>query len=109
MAGLKTKIALAYKLFLNLFVRVFITLYHLPEGNNAKRESHAGDGSLIIFWAFMRQQELCNSSIEGREQPITFWAVVMILWSAFLSAAVQLENPHTAQVQYVKMLSTEQW
>ena len=31
------------------------------------------------------------------------WAVVMTLWSTFLSAAVQLEN-HT-QIQYVRMLS----
>ena len=59
-----------------------------------------------MLCAFLRQRELYRSSREGRGQPMIFWAILTTLWSAFLSAAVQLEN-HT-QMQYVRMLSMEQ-
>ncbi len=42
-------------------------------------------------------------SREGSEQPVIFWAVLIILWRAFLSAAVQLEC-HT-EIQYTNTLS----
>ncbi len=42
-------------------------------------------------------------SMEGSEQPVIFWAVLIILWRAFLSAAVQLEY-HT-EMQYANTLS----
>lgn len=57
-----------------------------------------------MFLALLRQRELYSSCSDGRGQPMILWAVVMILWSAFLSAAVQLANQ--TQMQYVRMLST---
>lgn len=51
-----------------------------------------------FFWAFKRQQELCNSSIEGRGQPTTFWAGDDLMESLpFCSSAAR--KPHTNAVR----------
>ncbi len=45
-----------------------------------------------MLCAFPRQWKLYRSSREGRGRPIIFWAMLTTLWSAFLSATVQLEK-----------------
>ena len=61
------------------------------------------DGSLRMFWAFLRYLALYSSSREGSEQPMIFLAVVMTLWSVFLCVVVQ-PTYHT-HMQYVNTLS----
>lgn len=73
------------KLFFILFPLAFIILKHLPEGSSLKSGQSRWDGSWIILYAFLRQQELYMSSREGRGQPLIFSAVLRTLWSAFFS------------------------
>ena len=98
--------ALGKKLNFSLLVRVGMVLKRLPERSRVKCLLPGWCGSLRILTAFLRQRELYSSSREGRGHPMIFWAELTTLWSALLSAAVQLRN-HT-QMQYVRMLSTEQ-
>lgn len=56
------------------------------------------------------------SSRDGRGQPMSCWAVMMTLWSAFLSAAVELKglfNDSMANiailVPYQSCLCTTDW
>ncbi len=46
-------------------------------------------------------------SRDGSEQPVIFWAVLIILWRALFSAAVQLEY-HT-EMQYTSTLLMVEW
>ena len=91
----------------NLFVWHFIVLYLLPEGSSSESLCPGCDGSLVMFWAFLRHLALYSSSREGREQPVIFLAVFMTLWSAFLSAAVQLTyHTHTCGMSTHSLLSS---
>ena len=95
----------------NLFVWHFIVLYLLPEGSSSESLCPGCDGSLVMFWAFLRHLALYSSSREGREQPVIFLAVFMTLWSAFLSAAVQLTyHTHTHAVcQHTLYWAAMEW
>lgn len=59
--------------------------------------------SLKMFLIFLEQWELCSSSREGKEHPVISRAVLMILWSVFFFAPVQLGNHtqrHTGRSRY---------
>ncbi len=74
---------MAWKLLLNLFVRVLEPCTVYPKRMSWVRR-------ILENLSFQEAGEVCNSSIEGRGQPIIFWAVVMILWRA--------RKPHTHAV-----------
>ena len=56
-----------------------------------------------MLLALLRQRERAMDSREGSEQPVIFCAVLMTLWRALLSAAVQPE--YHAEMQQVSTLS----
>ena len=79
-------------------------LYRMPKGRILNRWWPGCDGSLMMFLALLRQREQAMFSREGSEQPVIFWAVLMTLWRALLSAALQPE--YHAEMQWVSTLST---
>ena len=104
LAAFKGTMALWYKKkkkFFNLFVPVFKVLHLLPDDSSWKTDQDEMSLS-VCYGLFWRQQELYSSSSEGRGQQTFIWAVVIALWSAFLSAAVQLANQ--MQTRYFWML-----
>lgn len=83
---------------MSLFVHDKMDLKCLPEGSRTNRRCPWWNGSFNMLAALLRKRELNNSMI--------FWAVLMTLWRALLTAAEQLAY-HT-EMKYVSTLSMKQ-
>ena len=80
-----------------LLLSHFIALYPLPEGSSSKSLCPGCDGSLRMFWAFLRHLALCSSSGEESSQ----WSSWQCWWRSGVLSSLLLCSWHTTHTHAV--------